>query len=66
MLVGFVGDELDVGPSFVVGVEEVVGPGCWLAGLVPPDGVAAGGEDGEVEVALAGVVAHAAGSSSGS
>lgn len=43
-----------VGPAIGVRVEEVVGPWCGLAGLVPPAGVSAGGEDCEVALALRG------------
>ncbi|MFH5243841.1 hypothetical protein, partial [Antrihabitans spumae] len=54
------------GPPLAVGVEEVVGERGGLAVLVPPAGEPTGVEGREVLLALGrGLVAHAAGSSSG-
>jgi hypothetical protein len=66
LLAGGEGRVVGVGPPVGVGVEEVVGPGCWSALVVPPAGDTAGDEEGEVALALAEGSAHAAGSSSGS
>ena len=33
-----------------VGIEEVLGPGCWMPGVVPPSRFAASGKDSEVLV----------------
>ena len=43
-----------VGPPFGVGFEEVIGPRCSDTVLLPPTGLAAGGQDGDVLLALGG------------